>query len=277
MVYFNGSYIDATTGIVDVQNRAFKYGDAVFESCLYTNGQAPLLSYNLARLFRGCAILQMEIPPFWQVDFFKAILHELAVHHGLQTGRIKITVWRSGAGLYRPQKHTADLLIEIFPLDQPPFTMAARNYVVDVYREYPKIIHPVSACKTANALPYVLAALYAEKNALDDVFLMNTESTLADAISSNIWLLNGHTLTTTPELNGGVRGTMQEWLCDHASDLGFNLQRKPIEPEEPLDAEAIFVTNAIQGLIPVTQYRQHSFENKKPIQLLSDIRSLLFD
>lgn len=277
MVYYNGTYVDSTIGIVDVQNRSFKYGDAVFESCLYNSGKIPLLAYNLARLFRGCSLLHFSIPPYWQAAFFENIVHELAVHHGLQTARIKITVWRSGAGLYRPQQHSVDMLIEIFPLEHTPFSAAKRAYAVDVYAEFPKLIHPISACKTANALTYVLAGIYAEQHALDDVFLINTEGELADAISSNIWMLSGHTLVTTPELNGGVRGTMQEWLCDHAEDLGYQLNRKPINPDDPLDAEAVFVTNAIQGLIPVTRYRNRVFENNKPIQLLTDIRSLLFD
>lgn len=277
MVYCNGNYLDTSTGILDVQNRAFKYGDAVFESCLYVSGKAPLLSYNLARLFKGCALLHLDMPSFWSLDFFSGIVHELAIHHGLQSARCKITVWRSGAGLYRPQQHSPEILVEIFPLDQPPFAAAKHRYVADVYTEYPKLIHPLSACKTANALPYVLAAIYAEKNALDDVFLVNTNGELADAISSNIWVIRGNTLFTTPELNGGVRGTMQEWLCAHAEDLGYHVQQKPMLPDDLFGAEALFLTNAIQGILPVTRYRQQDFENKKAIQLLNDIRSLLFD
>ena len=34
---------------------------------------------------------------------------------------------------------------------------------------------PVSAFKTANALPYILAGIFARENSFDDVFLLNTE------------------------------------------------------------------------------------------------------
>lgn len=272
MVYFNGAYIDVSTLQIDAQNRAFKYGDAVFESCLYHAGRVPLLSYNLSRMLNGMRILQLEIPAYWDASYFSQVIHTMALHHGLQTARAKITVWRAGGGLYRPQTHAASLLVELFPLDASPFSTAATPYRLGVFTEYPRLIHPLSACKTANALPYVLAAMYAQREALDDVLLLNTEETIADAISSNIWMLSGHTLTTTPVLNGGVCGTMQDWLCDHAEDLGYRFSRKPLFPDDLQDAEALFLTNAIQGIRPVTWFRGKQFDNKLPIRLLEEVK-----
>ena len=276
MVYFNGSYIDTTVLPIYTQNRAFKYGDGVFESCLLHEGQVPLLPYHLARLKRGMDLLHIQRPVYWDEGFFADIFRELASTHGLHTARIKLTVWRAGGGLYTPEQQDAELLVEIFPLDYPPFSTAPASCRLGVYTETPKIIHPLSSCKTMNALPYVLAGFFARREALDDVLLLNTEGQIADAISSNVFIIRGHNLITTPALNGGVSGTMQEWICDHAGDLGYSLSRIPLEPDDLYDASAILLTNAIQGIRGVTQYGQQVYDNKKALALLEDARTLLF-
>lgn len=277
MIYFNGNYLDDASLQIDAQNRAFKYGDALFESCLYTEGKVPLIAYNEWRLKTGMQLLQMEIPEYWTLSYFTDIACELAKVHGLTTARIKYTVWRNGAGLYAPKQHDVSLLVEIFPLDYTPFSTAPGHCSLGIYKEYPRLIHPLSSCKTANALHYVLAGIYAQKEGYDDVLLLNTNEEIADAIASNIFLLSGHTLITTENLNGGVRGTMQQWLCENAEDLGYQITRKALVPDDLPDAEALFLTNAIQGIRPVTRFREGSFDNKKPLALLQDVRAILFD
>lgn len=276
MIYYNGSYIDDAALPIHTQNRAFKYGDGVFESCLLHEGHAPLLPYNLARLNRGMRILQLHSPEFWDEAFFLSVFRELAQAHSLNTARMKITVWRTGAGLYTPEQNEAELLVEIFPLEIPPFSTAPGSCRLGVYTETPRIVHPLSSCKTMNALPYVLAGLFARREGYDDVLLLNTDGGIADAISSNLFILRGQTLITTPPLNGGVAGTMQEWLCDHAGDLGYGINRMPLTPDDLYDASAILLTNAIQGIRGVTQFGQHTFDNKKALSLLEEARTLLF-
>lgn len=276
MIYYNGSYIDDAALPIHTQNRAFKYGDGVFESCLLHEGRAPLLPYNFARLQRGMRMLKLRSPDFWDADHFTSIFSELAKAHSLNTARMKITVWRAGAGLYTPEQNDAELLVEIFPLEFPPFSTAPGTCRLGVYTETPRIIHPLSSCKTMNALPYVLAGLFARREAYDDVLLLNTEGGIADAISSNLFILRGQTLITTPPLNGGVAGTMQDWLCDHAGDLGYGITRMPLTPDDLYDASAILLTNAIQGIRGVTRFGQYSFDNKKALSLLEEARTVLF-
>lgn len=256
-------------------DRAFKYGDAIFESCLFFEGRLPLMSYHFERLTYSMQCLSIVHPPHITMQWLTDIITELAKEHGLTTARAKITVWRGGGGLYLPQGNEPELLIEIFPLQSPPFSDAPRQYAMGEYKGLQKVIHPVSACKTANALPYILAAMFASDNGFDDALIFNTEAHIADAITANVWMFENNALITTPELNGGVKGTMQSWLVENAASFGYEVLRKPLTSAMLMTADAVFVTNAIQGIIPVTSFRSQRYSNNLPIALLRDVKSTL--
>lgn len=204
MVYFNNRYIPATTFAVNSGNRAFKYGDALFETLLIINKKTPLLNYNLQRLKKGMLLLGINFPDAWNIVFFEDIIASLTNELNLENGRCKITVWRDGGGLYKPEINDAALLIEITPITSPVLSFVQKDLRLGVYDDYPKMIHPLSACKTANALPYVLAAKFAAENQFDDVLLLNTDDLIADAISSNIVIVKNNSFYTTTTMNGGV-------------------------------------------------------------------------
>jgi len=275
MVYYNNNYLDTPEGILHTSDRAFRYGDGLFESCLIADGKIPLMSLHVNRLLKGMGILGIDIPEYFMPGYFHAIFQELAKHHGLQSARGKITIWRSGEGFYLPTSNAPKLLVEIFPLSNGPFVPDTVNGRLGIFREIPRVMHPLSSVKTMNALPYVLAANYASGNGWDDVLLLNTEGAIADSVNSNVWILRNGQLQTTNSANGGVEGTMQAWLLDNASAFGLHAERTNLLPDDLEQAEAIFLTNAIQGIKPVTRFLNRSFENKFPVQLLQDIRQML--
>jgi len=63
----------------------------------------------------------------------------------------------------------------------------------------------VSAFKTLNALPYVLAGNYRKQLGVDEVILLDTHGHLAECVASNLfWLKDG--MLYTPSLNTGCIG-----------------------------------------------------------------------
>jgi branched-chain amino acid aminotransferase len=274
MIYFNNQFVTNEQFVVHADNRAFKYGDAVFESLLVIHQEAPLLNYALARLKKGMALLGMEIPESWNADFFKPLIAQLCKYKDFDECRCKITVWRSGAGLYLPQTNTPALLIEVFALSNPVLEPLP-SIQLGLYENYPKLMHPLSACKTSNALPYVMAALYAQQHHYDDVLLLNTENTIADAISSNIFIVKNNVVYTTQPLNGGVEGTMQTYIIDHATQLSLEITRINMTVNEVLGADEVFLTNAIQGIRPVSRFEDATYQNNFTISLLHQLKRVL--
>jgi branched-chain amino acid aminotransferase len=60
---------------------------------------------------------------------------------------------------------------------------------VDIYNEAPKLLNKFSIVKSASALQYVMAGLHRKKSGYDDSLILNTEGYVAEAVSSNIFLV----------------------------------------------------------------------------------------
>lgn len=275
MIFYNDVFMEADAFAVTAGNRAFKYGDGVFESALVIHKKVPLLNYNLNRLKKGLALLGIEEPSNWNLTYFASIIAQLCEQSNIENGRCKITVWRSGEGLYLPLANTANCLIEIFPQETNPLIYKDSQLVLGVYDDYPKMIHPLSACKTMNAIPYILAANYAKQNGFDDVLLLNTNDGIADSISSNLFIVKNNTCYTTSIMNGGVEGTMQAYILTNATSLGIKVDRIPMKISDVLSANEVMLTNAIYGIKPVTQFQDVVFKNNFAIELLDKLKWLL--
>lgn len=275
MVYYNNDFIESEKFSLTSANRAFKYGDGLFESALILNKKTPLIKYNLQRLKKGMGLLGINYPSRWTIPFFDNLITQLADSNDLINGRCRTTVWREGSGLYLPASNEPELLIEVFSIDEHPLTASQSNLLLGVYVDYPKMIHPLSSCKTANAIPYILAANYAKSNGYNDVLLLNTNGGIADAINSNIFIVKNNTYYTTELMNGGVEGTMQEYLLANAGSLGIKINRIPMNINDVLSANEVMLSNAIHGIKPVSQFQDVVYTNNFSTELLGKLKWLL--
>jgi branched-chain amino acid aminotransferase len=110
----NGQVLPADTPIFTASNRSFRYGDGLFESIRVFDGRLPFFDYHWQRLSAGLACLGMVGPALYSPDFF---INEIAkLTNGQGHWRIRLTVWRSGGGLYLPETNLPEFLIEAVPL-----------------------------------------------------------------------------------------------------------------------------------------------------------------
>src|SRR5258705_5132473 len=103
-INFNGSIVDSSQPLLMHTNRAFRYGDAVFETIRLMNGEILFFEKHLARLKRSMEMLSMN----WHEDFSFQNLHLLIRHldqvNNLRgNGRIRLEVFRKDGGYYTPQ------------------------------------------------------------------------------------------------------------------------------------------------------------------------------
>ncbi|MBK8563542.1 MAG: aminotransferase class IV [Saprospiraceae bacterium] len=256
----NGLVLPADTPIFTAQNRSFRYGDGLFESIRAFDGRLPFFHYHWQRLMAGLSSLGIEKPPYFSPDFFQNEIAKLTNNQG--NWRIRLTVWRSGGGLYTPATNQPEFLIEAVPFSSSRFELneglrigvfpspllptANLNQSTPDNPQFPNF--PISNFKLTSALPYVLAAQYKQANGLDHSLLLNTAGRLACANSANIfWVKNGR-LFTPPLSEGCVAGTMRAILFDIAKATKIKVQEKKGRLADLAEAEEVFLTNAIQGI-----------------------------
>ena len=223
------------------QNRAFQYGDGLFETIVFRRGTARYLASHYERLTAGMAVLDLAVPGGFSADYLGEAISGLVRDNGLgDQARVKVQVWRRPGGLYTPDSREADFLVAVAPL---PAAVPARRDQVQFYRELRLHASPLSRFKTCSALPYVLAGLARRRLGADEVILLDVYGHAAECVASNLfWLRNG-TLYTPSLATGCVAGIMRGQILARAGRYGLLAEEGLYLPEELLGAEVVFCCN----------------------------------
>nr|MBP8158212.1 aminotransferase class IV [Flavobacterium sp.] len=98
MINFNGS-IQAQEANILTQNRAFLYGDAVFETVKIVNSKILFLEDHYFRLMSSMRVIRMEIPMNFTMEYFEEQILALVKSKKMETSaRARITVYRNDGG-----------------------------------------------------------------------------------------------------------------------------------------------------------------------------------
>ena len=227
-----------------INNRAFQYGDGLFETIRYERGQIWFWPDHVARLSAGMAALQLPPPSDFTADtLYQRLLHLISINElSDQTVRVKIQVWRQPGGLYTPTINEADWLITA---QRGGVFSITEKVNAGVYADFRLAPSPISTFKTLNALPYVLAGLHKERSGLDEVILLDTEGHLAECLASNLFWLAGQTLYTPSLQTGCINGILRRQLLRLAPASGLTLVEGLYKPHVLAQADAVFCANVM--------------------------------
>ena len=261
-ICYNGSYFPEKDTVISHRNRAFVYGDALFETihCLGTEPQSIDLHWK--RLKLGMERLKMnpgdDISEETLSFFIGKLLNKNRIFKG---ARIRLVVFRNEGGLYAPSTNTVSWTMESSPLESERFALNQKGLAADIFDEVHMPVNPLSNFKTANALIYVLAGIFRSENELDDCFILNQFGRIAETNHSNVFVFIDNTLITPPLSEGCVAGTMRSTVIEMARSEGYTVVEKGLLEKNILEAEEVFITNAIQGIQWIGAYKEKRYFN----------------
>lgn len=262
-INFDGQIIAEDQPVVGIHSRALRYGDGLFETMLWKDGDIRFLDFHIDRLQRGLKLLQFEEYSKFDSFFVRSRVEELVRKNNMlgQSLRVRLIVFRAGEGLYAPDSSRPMFSIEVARL---PTSLRDKKVglIVDVFSDFKKPFSGLSHLKSNNALVYVMAGLFKKKFAYDEVFVLNQEGYLCEGLSSNIFVYYEKTLYTPALTEGCVEGVMRRVVMDMAADAGIPVVEAQISPEIMKEADEIFCTNAVQGVQWVMGYKQKRYFNR---------------
>ncbi len=247
-INFNGEILPADTLLFGLNNRAFKYGDGLFESMRVMKGQLKFADLHADRLQRGMKALKIDGYSQMDVWFLKEKAEDLCRRNKLKHGRLRLTVFRDAEGLYTPSQNKMGWCMEVQPLEEPRYFLNPKGLIMDIFEELPKPTNYLSNIKTCNSLTYIMAGLFKNQNRLDDVFLLNQNGFLCEASSSNIFIYYQNHLYTPAISEGCVEGVMRQVIIRLAGENNIPVTEAQINPEILYEADEVFLTNAARGI-----------------------------
>ncbi|ADB37253.1 aminotransferase class IV [Spirosoma linguale] len=241
---YNSDILHESDFRLSINDRAFSYGDGIFETIRYESKRIWFWSDHFARLSVGMTALGLTPPENFTVDSLHQTLLRLVDANGLtnQPARIKLQVWRQAGGLYTPTTNNVNVLISARPGN--PFSISEKDRA-GIYDDFRLSHSPISACKTLNALPYILAGVYKEQHSLDDVLLLDTDGHMAECMASTLFWYTSQTLYTPSLRTGCINGIIRRRLLRLASAFDITVTEGLYKPEALQQAEAVFCANVM--------------------------------
>ncbi len=253
-------------------NRAFRYGDGLFETLRIIHGKPQNYSEHLRRLTQGLKQLKIDFTAQQQKEMLR-LISELLITQSMQGGILRIFVFRRGGGRYTPEENNADYLVEVEPLRENEFQLNTRGLNLNIAQIRLHKFSSTNGLKSLSALPHVLASVEKQERRLDDLLFLNEEGFLVEATSSNIFLCFGNEIHTPPLSDGCLPGIMRQQVLKLANKEGIKTVERSMGLEDLIDAEECFLTNSIAGIKWVVAFRDKRYYNRQSKKLIALINA----
>ena len=276
MINFNGLIVSNDTNIL-TRNRAFLYGDAVFETVKIMDSKVLFLEDHYFRLMSSMRVIRMEIPMNFTMEYLEEQILTLAKSKNLAiSSRARITVYRNDGGYYLPQDNTVSFLISVESLYTAFYSIDKKDYVVDLYTDFYISKQLLSSIKTTNKIINITASIFANENGLDNCLLLNDSKNVIEALQGNLFMLKGNVLTTPPVSEGCLNGVMRKQILALARKIeNLEVVEEVISPFDLQKADELFITNVIKGIQPITKYRKKEFTTDLASKLVRNLNDTL--
>ncbi len=262
MVNINGTLYQDFEANIPTNNRGLAYGDSVFETIKFNNNKPVFWEAHYFRLMASMRILRMEIPMHFTPEFLENEIVNLvqSLPNNAISYRVKITVYRDSEGFYTPISNNVSYIISAQELSSDLYEINKGHYEIELFKDY--LISPnlLSTLKTNNKAVHVVGSIFAKENNYNNCLLLNTDKSIIEALNGNIFLIKGNTVKTPPLDDGCLKGIVREKLIEIISKSpDFELSESSISPFELQKADELFITNVIQGIVPITKFRKKEF------------------
>ncbi len=245
IIWHNGAFTD-DTAIFTAHDR-MRLGECVFNTMLAVNDTIIRATPHFEKLLNGAKIYWGETPaPPATVDSLLKAGHDLLKRNGFLKGRHAvntiITRGNFGNGIKPPENPHWQIVMRALPaLDTfPPVhaiiaASACRNEG-----------SPLSQIKCGNYGENILALREAMDKGANDAIMLNNKGRIACATTSNIFIVQDGKLVTPPLSEGAQNGITRKLVLERLNGL-----EKPLTPEDLHNAEGIYLTNSLRGVVPV--------------------------
>ena len=261
----NGQQSDS----VSLLDRGLHYGDGLFETIAVIHGEVPLWHRHYQRLEKGCSRLSITVP---EEQLLRDEIQQVADQQGHSAVKLIVTRGSGGRGYFPESGYATDRILMTRPWPSWSREDYSRGIRVHACEMVLASGSPMAGIKHLNRLEQVLAAREVEANHCREGVLCDKDGFLVEGVMSNLfWLRDGK--LHTPLLDRcGVVGVMRDEVIEQAERFGFQVEEVRHPGNILSGADALFMTNALVGILPVREMDDQEFDvNAIPAELLDAV------
>lgn len=273
-VYLNGSYIDHTEATVSVSDRAFVFGDGIYEVIRVVNGHFFMENEHMSRMDEGLKGLKIHLNEEVKKEI-PAIGRKLVTKNELDTGEAKVYIQVTRGSAW-PRTHTFP-----DPPVKPTVYIAAEPFIphTQLHREGVDTITVSdvrwSRCnlKTVNLLPNILAKQEARDAGVNSAVMIR-DGVVTESPNANIFGVKNGVLRTYPATNYILNGITRQAVLSIADENGIDVNLQPIGEHELFELDELFFTGTTTDIQPVNRVNNREIGTGKPGPVCKKIQEL---
>lgn len=244
-----------------LNDRGLAYGDGLFETILVHAGEPVWWGEHWQRLLLGARVLNIPAP---DEAIVRSACSELLSGENRCVLKIILTRGVGGRGYAAPVEQDPRILISVHPA--PSVIHQGINLRWCETRMSQQTL--LAGIKHLNRLEQVLARNEWQDQNISDGLMCDQEDNIVCATSANVFAkIHGRWLT--PKLDrAGIAGIARGWVCRQWP----HVQEAHISRLEMQQAEAVFICNAVRGILAVNRIDALEFT---PHRDISDLQNQL--
>ena len=258
---------------MNLQNRAFLYGDAVSVTFFVRKNKLILAEECYFFLMASMRKMRMQIPLSYTLEFFQNYFQENVLDTGISDAFIQFIAYRNndeinlqkaGVSFYFEVKEVADVL------------KVQSNYEMDLIKELHVSTHFLSNIRV-HSPENIYAEIYAKDNDLNDVIFLNSNKKIARSIYGNLLFLTENQIKVPKQSEGAYISPLMENFVTflHKNKLA-SIEESEMIAFESQKAEEILMISDEKGLFSVTKIRNKTFETNRFAEMIEQWK-LSFD
>jgi branched-chain amino acid aminotransferase len=236
---------------IPVRDRAFLYGDAVFEALRTHGGRPDALDRHLERLEHSARVLGIVMPVPREVlarEVCEAVARvdspERYIRVIITRGDFPEALPPGGAGLARR-------VILVRPLEIPPADKAGRGITMISQQVVPSPLW--AGAKPSAYLSNLLAVGKARAEGADDALLVGAHGELLEGATSSVFLVRRGELLTPPLSLGILPGITRERVLAAAQRAGLPARESLLTIHDAYRADELLATSSVRGVVAVVK------------------------
>jgi branched-chain amino acid aminotransferase len=257
VIYFNGTFVEQMDAALDPLDRGVLLGDGVFETIRCEQGQVLFHLAHFSRLARSARLV--HIPFNLSSEDLLNICHQVIDANNLQDARLRVTLTRgeSSGGLGLAGRSSAPtLIVHALEFDQDHYDkMRLQGWKAGLV-SFPKNHHsPLAQVKSTSYLEVLMARHEVGREGFDEGVFLNTDGLIAEGTMTNLFLVKGESVLTSPVSDGALPGTIRLKIGMIANRLGLEYREESLALGDLETADEAFFTNVMIEVMPLVKFR----------------------
>ena len=252
-IWYNSELVDWSDVKLHVLSHGLHYASCVFEGLRVYDGEIFKLEEHTERLFHSAKRMDIKIP--YSEEEINRAKDELIEKMGYKDCYVRPFAWR-GSNLMGLSTTKSNIHVSIAVWDdwttyyKLEDMKEGLSLITSPWKRPPPDSIPFEAKASGPYLICTLSKSFAEENGYNEALMLDYRGLVAEATSSNIFLIKNNEIhTPIPDcfLNGITRQTVIEMVKDQK----FELIERYIKPDELKNFDEVFLTGTAAEITPV--------------------------